>query len=290
MESFIRYLYEYKNEQRIRNVGFVKVDQNENGGTLQIHGRGTFLNNANIKVYLIYMTGRKCYGIPMGELEGVQSIISCRLIYERTEIEKYTASEKIAGILLDAAGQGVYVAVWDETVIPIDQMKIAVLREECPSTEENKEAARENAEENIKDTGEDEGETVPEETQGMELTAAWNAGENENVQDSAFQQSRAYRKIDRADMTELPRKSWYLANNSFLLHGYYNYHHLLLAKEDGKTYLGVPGVYHQREAAAAQSFGFPEFHRLPEGTLELSAQECDRDQSFGYWCRKIEKE
>ena len=70
MEGFIRYLYEYKNEQRVRNVGFVKVDQGEEGGTLQIHGRGTFLNDADIRVYLVYMEGKRCYGILMGQLEG----------------------------------------------------------------------------------------------------------------------------------------------------------------------------------------------------------------------------
>ena len=33
------------------------------------------------------------------------------------------------------------------------------------------------------------------------------------------------RKITRAELSTLPRKFWSLANNSFLLHGYYNYNH-----------------------------------------------------------------
>ena len=50
-----------------------------------------------------------------------------------------------------------------------------------------------------------------------------------------------YEKISRQDLSCLPRKEWRLANNSFLLHGYYNYHHLLSIEEDGKRWLGVPG-------------------------------------------------
>lgn len=261
MESFIRYLYEYKNEQRIRNVGFVKVDRDESGGALQIHGRGTFLNNADISVYLIYMEGKRCFGIPMGELRNVQSIISCRLVYENAEIEKYISPEKLRGIILNAAGQGIYAAVWDEMPIPIDRMEIPGE----PDRESDEECAEESAE---------DAENV--------------SASEETVVEAA--QSGSCRKIDRSDMAKLPRKSRYFANNSFLLHGYYNYHHLLLAEKEGETYLGVPGVYHRREAAAAQSFGFPEFYRIPDGTLELSAQECDSDPAFGYWCRKIEKE
>ena len=54
-------------------------------------------------------------------------------------------------------------------------------------------------------------------------------------------------KIMREDMKKLSQKNWYLANNSFLLHGYYNYRHLLLITDEGKRYLGVPGIYHRRE-------------------------------------------
>lgn len=137
MESFIRYLYEYKDEQRVRNVGFVKVDQGEEGGTLQIHGRGTFLNDADIRVYLVYMEGKRCRGILMGQLEHVQSILSCRLVYDREEIEPYADLEELRGIMLETNGQGTYAAVWDEGVLPLNQMEPAVPREERPGMGED---------------------------------------------------------------------------------------------------------------------------------------------------------
>ena len=66
-------------------------------------------------------------------------------------------------------------------------------------------------------------------------------------------------KIQRNDMARLPRCEWKWANNSFLLHGYYNYHHLALINEGEKFWLGVPGIYHPQEAKAASTFGFTEF-------------------------------
>jgi hypothetical protein len=46
------------------------------------------------------------------------------------------------------------------------------------------------------------------------------------------------------------------------MHGYYNYRHLILfQKKDGQEeyWLGVPGIYHEREKMAARMFGFEKF-------------------------------
>ena len=48
-------------------------------------------------------------------------------------------------------------------------------------------------------------------------------------------------------------------HNSFLLHGYYNYGHLVLDEKNGRSRLGVPGNYYEREEIVAGMFGFPDF-------------------------------
>ena len=48
-------------------------------------------------------------------------------------------------------------------------------------------------------------------------------------------------------------------HNSFLLHGYYNYGHLVLDEKNGRIRLGVPGNYYEREEVVAGMFGFPDF-------------------------------
>lgn len=71
-----------------------------------------------------------------------------------------------------------------------------------------------------------------------------------------------------------------VGRNSFLMHGYYNYHHLLFGRyKDGSYFLGVPGIYENQEKMMASMFGFPEF-------LKAREQKQMRGQ-FGYWCRKV---
>lgn len=96
-----------------------------------------------------------------------------------------------------------------------------------------------------------------------------------------------YEKINRQELSRLPRKEWRLANNSFLLHGFYNYHHLLYIEENGCVWIGVPGVYHEREKIAASSFGFGEFRRIVDIPIMLEEEEMNAYEDFGYWCRQI---
>lgn len=96
-----------------------------------------------------------------------------------------------------------------------------------------------------------------------------------------------YEKIQRQGLSRLPRKEWRIANNSFLLHGFYNYHHLLYIEDDGQVWIGVPGIYHEREKMAAHAFGFPEFRRIADVSVELNENEKNTYEDFGYWCRQV---
>lgn len=86
--------------------------------------------------------------------------------------------------------------------------------------------------------------------------------------------------IKPQDIGLLPREIWVYGNNSFLLHGYYNYRHLILARlsdSRGKIryLLGVPGHYFSNEKYMASMFGFPHF--------VLAKKQPDEDGRFGYW-------
>ncbi|MCI9168908.1 MAG: hypothetical protein HFH01_12165 [Dorea sp.] len=97
------------------------------------------------------------------------------------------------------------------------------------------------------------------------------------------------KKIQRTELAKLARCEWRLANNNFLLHGYYNYHHLILLERGEQYMLGVPGIYHEKEAAAAGAFGFPEFIAKDRLEIKLSQEECNEDHPFGYWCRPVKR-
>ena len=86
--------------------------------------------------------------------------------------------------------------------------------------------------------------------------------------------------IKPQDIGLLPRENWVYGNNSFLLHGYYNYRYLILARlgkpgERGRYILGVPGHYGNNEKYMAAMFGFDRFVRSP--------RQPPRDSRFGYW-------
>ena len=89
-----------------------------------------------------------------------------------------------------------------------------------------------------------------------------------------------YEKIQRQDLSRLPRREWRIANNSFLLHGFYNYHHLLYIEDDGEVLIGVPGIFHEKEQEAAKAFGFPEFRRLTNDEIILEENDINSTNLF----------
>lgn len=91
---------------------------------------------------------------------------------------------------------------------------------------------------------------------------------------------RTYIKLEPKDFVIMQAKYQNLVNNSFLLHGFYNYRYLILGKEkETEYYLGVPGVFYEREKMVALMFGFEAFEC--EGGIA-------RPGGFGYYLRKVE--
>lgn len=98
-----------------------------------------------------------------------------------------------------------------------------------------------------------------------------------------IREEEEYLKITPKDFVIFTEKYQELVHNSFLLHGYYNYKHLILGKreKEGRPvyYLGVPGTFHDREKSVAVMFGFEAF----DGKRE-PAEKGD----FGYYLRRVE--
>ena len=90
-------------------------------------------------------------------------------------------------------------------------------------------------------------------------------------------------RIEPQDIGQLPIDARSIANNSFLLHGYYSYRHLVLMKTADKIhpayFIGVPGIYRNKDEFMAKMFGFELFK-------PMSCKE-DMTGEFGYWCVPI---
>lgn len=90
-------------------------------------------------------------------------------------------------------------------------------------------------------------------------------------------------KLKLQDFTILPKRYQYLANNNFLLHGYFNYEMIIfgyMEEEKRRWFLGVPGVFSNQEQLLAGIFGFPEFR-----TKQVTRQ---KTGEYGYWCRYLD--
>lgn len=107
-------------------------------------------------------------------------------------------------------------------------------------------------------------------------------------------------RLELQDIGRMPMSCWMYGSNSFLLHGYYCYRHLILAKvEKGKNkeetndydennraagrevvyLMGVPGIWQHREQYMASLFGFRKFKPVSQKNHGRGA--------FGYWCVEL---
>ncbi len=90
-----------------------------------------------------------------------------------------------------------------------------------------------------------------------------------------------YIEITPGDMIALSNPYHSLVNNAFLLHGYYNYNHLILGPAKGgksSFFIGVPGNFYKQEINAARMFGFEYFENGGD-KVEVG--------DFGYYMKKV---
>ena len=277
MRRFIRYLYEYEQEKKMRNVGFVKVEQDVDQCVIHVHGKGFRMeeNAQGLRAYLFWNTEDKCIGIPQGVTEVPGPAVNWQLCYTPEDVGKKENYNLVNGIILKDVNGHWYAAVWNDDVVNVCRMEMWKMEEDSVQGEEpecKKELAQDEESECKKETLQDE------ESESGKL--------EDDLEKEACLGGKV-RKIQRKDMVCLPRCEWRHANNSFLIHGYYNYHHLILTVRDDRLKLGVPGVYHPQEEKAAESFGFPEFIPAEELDLKLTDEEKNDREKFGYWCRDI---
>lgn len=360
LKRFIRYLYEYESGRRMRNVGFVKVDQSDDECIVHIHGKGLRLEGEKeLTIYLFYEKEKECIGLPQGTVENVNPAVNYQLRYTKEDVGEPCNYDLIEGIIMENSSHRKYAAVWDDMPVNVNEMRLwtpadlsqgtepeemteipeepdvpdiendrsAPVQEEeelaggMPEEAERREAAgtfpgeeaavsemeAAEEEEDAEYGSIEEPEAAAESTGTLQMealeetevreTECWTstdcspcrAAEPVRPEPDCQKQSKKCTKIQRQDIVNLPRCEWRLSNNSFLLHGYYNYHHLVIIEEDGNIWLGVPGIYHPKEAKAAEAFGFPQFIKAEKLNVDLSEDERNDGEEFGYWCRHIRR-
>ena len=335
MKRFIRYLYEYEQGRRLRNVGFVKVEQGDEDCVIHIHGKGLHMKGEKrLQLYLFYEEGDGCVGIWQGTVDNVNPAINYQLYYTKEDTGVPENFRRINGVILENESGHKYAVVWDDMPVNVNNMKgwspqevrqapaegedagneqeelraeavqaeeAQAKREEVQAEQEEELRAEQIEEVQAEETQAEEAsmeepqeqtvgiDPVQEELQAEEAMLQEEMPQEEMPQEEMPASRFQCKKIQRNELAGLPRCEWRLSNNNFLLHGYYNYHHLAMIDDGERLRLGVPGIYHPQEAKAAAAFGFPEFIRRDDLDIELAEDEDNGQEQFGYWCRYVKR-
>ena len=286
------YLYEYESCCRRRNLGFLQISSHNYSYLLTLHVKNLpIVPGEQLEVHAFILENQTLTGSPVALLQCSGQNLSTQLVISGERFPHKRTLKHIDGFIIFSITQN-RPQHWIASAVPLPDFysfsDCSLSTEDILSSEPENSSLSEEAtitedivsetvsEAALSDASIDAASTeeVPTEVTPTEETA---------IQDASIQA----RKITHAEISTLPRRFWPLANNSFLLHGCHNYHHLLLIKEKDHLWLGVPGLYDPREAHMANLFGFPQFTSSYISILELTEDECENSESFGHWCRYL---
>ena len=307
MERFITYMYAYENRTKGRNVGFVKVECRKDTCALEIHIRNLGRFSGKCRTYLLM--DENVIGVELGTM--IISYGQGQAIYyfDRNDIEQSGYRlEQVKAVRVECGSQEFLASCWSEEAGNWIAQDISAFMKSENMQADNVLQLEKGANQNTNSTmnsnlhtGILQNESVqpnmaannmphnsvynPARTNQQESNAQFNPGyynsESGNLsqlENTASQSPQP--QIDRIDLADIrrlfPTKQYY-ANNSFVIHGFMNYSHLIVKTEDNKKYLGVPGIYEKPEEMMAKLFGFTEF------VDEKTHSESQTEGAFGYW-------
>ena len=309
MKRFITYIYAYENTKKAGNTGFARIELRGEECRLEIHLRGVYAAQTHCKIYLFRKQGSGIEGSLIGEMDVRNGAGDFSVIMKTAHISTSLLSFfEMEGIFLCSEDGRIFMSRWTEgEPLTVDmehfiewkaeQTEENIYAEESLHVEENMHVkenmhAEKKQQENKIQTVQFDRES-DNELRATELPARnffpqyqwkdiWEQFLKSHPASMPFSEKNINCiKIELKDIRELPRKYWYLGNNSFLLHGFFNYRYLVLGKieedNEDKWFLGVPGIYQNQERVMAIIFGFPEF--MPEQV----------ENRFGCWYRFIEE-
>ena len=286
MERFITYMYAYENRIKGRNVGFVKVECRKDTCALEIHIRNLGRFSGKCRTYLLM--DENVIGVELGTM--IISYGQGQAIYyfDRNDIEQSGYRlEQVKAVRVECGSQEFLASCWSEEAGNwIAQDISAFMKSENMQADNVVSNGEEQIQKNNAQMGMPHNSVYnPARANQQESNAQFNPGyynsesgslsQLENTA-SQFPQSQIDR-IDLADIRRLFPTKQYYANNSFVIHGFMNYSHLIVKTEDNKKYLGVPGIYEKPEEMMAKLFGFTEF------VDEKTHSESQTEGAFGYW-------
>ena len=225
MKRFITYLYEYHLGEKKRNVGFVRVDIRNSMVNMEVCIRNYMQTNEKGNVYGLIQKDR-LYSVMLGEIMSHGRQSDNRICFEKDNIGNSGCSiEEIAGIVICFENNGYLASCWrDDSAEEIAREIFSPYKADVMIAE--RECLQE---ENVTPVKEKEDSVV----EGIQKVEEKHLEQKNSEEKEDY---ITYQKIELNQIRELPSQNWHLCNNSFLMHGAFNYGYLLLKKviEDEK--------------------------------------------------------
>lgn len=312
MQRFVTYIYEYENRQKMNNAGYAKIEVRGGRGQVEIHfvHGGIYRGKASV-AFLYVESGRLIY-IPFGEFMIENGVGNGVISFQTDSLEGTDLSfAKMDGIYIIDSENGMYLSFWKDIEVtdfsrtnfveynldmPLPETVDSLLPEQTRWTEHvQKEAHAVISKERVEDAEQEVLHTMEIPIRNIfsenRLEEAWQNFAKTKMPVQINDEVSAI-QIELSELKELPKKYWYLGNNSFLLHGFFNYQHLLFGRlSDGKWFVGVPGIYARQEFVMASVFGFPGFMQIgvsEPGEKGLQETVTPREKQQGVWYHILE--
>lgn len=286
MKRFITYLYEYNRRQRLKNTGFIRVDERKGFVNMQVCVRNYIRSHEKGKVY-VFIGEKDLLRIELGEIAVLNGQGDVQLQFDADDImDSGYILEDIVGMGVVFPNNGYLASCWkDEAAEAIASGGYEMFTEEVVNLP-------------VESNVQKESTTAPQlpELREQELLEETSVRVEETPAPSG--DLITYQKMELKQIRQLPSPNWYLCNNRFLLHGFSNYGYLVLKKtvevDNEVAWLGVPGIFEKPEMVMAALFGFSKFETLPVEISEaqmgetLTLSDIEKSQepkigTFGCW-------
>lgn len=319
LQRFITYIYKYKDDEKMENAGFAKIEIRGGQCRMEVHIRNVSTQQPEATIYLFARNEKVMQGIPVGSIPVSRGNGDVRYSFEIKELSNFGLTmDDMEGIVILLEENDYLASQWREGTIAKNLFHILNKKETSEDTPvqnapvQNALERKQNEPEENKQTKEDEKpfeseDDVREEAQSeaqqekAQPIRATGLPEEAHLEEAGWE--RVFQKLrlkldifypfegqeiecvrmQLNDLHEFPKKYWYIGNNSFLLHGFFNYRHVIFGelKEETMTrhFIGVPGIFQNQERIMAALFGFPEFRTAKTAEYKTG--------SFGYWYRFI---
>lgn len=319
-ERMVSYFYRYQNGEKLDNVGFGKFELRQGRLKVTINMNDNRMMGTSVyRVYLYQYVAGQMRLTELGQVEEQKGGLHFHFERDAVEILKQESLSLFSGVLVYQSEQIFYGSQWNDDPIRVrgllmdmdSQMQKQSEQTQLESQGEEEETSaanvdvhsdrnkisqsgqadeREEDEKSVNDFISKTMDTIQEQSLETERVSEPLTGipyllkHRPTLPAFANHEVMHCVRIQPEDIGLLHRDNWEYGNNSFVMHGYYQYRYLLLGcmqYQDGtKQYvIGVPGIFSNKDKYLANIFKFHEF---------IPIKNCPfRTGEFGYWIGKL---